>query len=104
MASSVSSERIFSQAGITISKRRSRLGADIVEALQFLKCAIHRNLLFRAPPPTIVEELALEQANELDPEEQDTGKSGKSDLSSWELILDSDDEDGEVEGFVFVDY
>ena len=39
MASSVSSERTFSAAGITISKRRNRLGRDIVEALQFLKCS-----------------------------------------------------------------
>ena len=34
MASSVSSERTFSAAGITISKRRSRLKADIVKALE----------------------------------------------------------------------
>ncbi|PCH40503.1 hypothetical protein WOLCODRAFT_57295, partial [Wolfiporia cocos MD-104 SS10] len=37
MASSVSSERAFSSAGITISKRRNHLKADIVEALQLLK-------------------------------------------------------------------
>jgi hypothetical protein len=47
MSSSVSSERAFSSAGITISKRRNRLGADIVEALQVLKCLIKRNLIFR---------------------------------------------------------
>jgi hypothetical protein len=47
MASSVSSERAFSSAGITISKRRNRLKPDIVEALQFLKCSYHRDLLFR---------------------------------------------------------
>jgi hypothetical protein len=46
MASSVSSERAFSAAGITISKRRSRLKADIVEALQFLKCLYRRDLIF----------------------------------------------------------
>jgi hypothetical protein len=33
MSSSVSSERAFSSAGITISKRRNRLKPDIVEAL-----------------------------------------------------------------------
>ncbi|PCH39190.1 hypothetical protein WOLCODRAFT_59296, partial [Wolfiporia cocos MD-104 SS10] len=37
MASSVSSERAFSSAGITISKWQNCLCADIVEALQFLK-------------------------------------------------------------------
>ena len=38
MASSVSSERAFLPAGITISKQCNHLGADIVEALQFLTC------------------------------------------------------------------
>lgn len=47
MASSTSSERAFSSAGITISKRRNRLRADIVEALQFLKCAIRKDLLYK---------------------------------------------------------
>ena len=40
MASSVSSEWAFSSAGITISKHRNQLKADIVEALQCLKCLI----------------------------------------------------------------
>jgi hypothetical protein len=47
MSSSVSSERAFSVAGITIGKRRNRLKGDIVEALQCLKCFLHRDLLFR---------------------------------------------------------
>ena len=46
MASSVSSERAFSSAGITISKRRNRLKLDIVEALQCLKCLYHNDLIF----------------------------------------------------------
>ena len=50
MASSVSSERAFSSAGITISKRRNRLKGDIVEALQGLKCLIREDLLFREIP------------------------------------------------------
>ena len=50
MASSVSSEWVFSSAGITISKCQNRLKADIVEALQFLKCLIHHDLMFRANP------------------------------------------------------
>ena len=40
MSSSVSSERAFSQGGITISKWRNRLKGDIVEMLQCVKCAI----------------------------------------------------------------
>jgi len=47
MTSSVSSERAFSLAGITISKRQNHLKADIVEALQCMKCLAHKNLLFR---------------------------------------------------------
>ncbi|KAF5337979.1 hypothetical protein D9758_014306 [Tetrapyrgos nigripes] len=47
MGSSVSSERAFSGGGIVISKRRNRLKSDVVEALQFLKCVIKRNLIFR---------------------------------------------------------
>jgi hAT family C-terminal dimerisation region len=50
MASSVSSERAFSSAGITISKRRSRLKPDIVEALQFLKCLHRRELIYGEEP------------------------------------------------------
>ena len=47
MASSVSSERAFSAAGITISKRRNRLKGDIVEALEVIKSLLHHDLLFR---------------------------------------------------------
>jgi hypothetical protein len=47
MASSVSSERAFSAAGITISKRRNRLQGDIVEAIECIKCLLHHDLLFR---------------------------------------------------------
>ena len=46
MASSVLSERAFSSAGITISKRCSRLKGDIVEALQCLKCMLRHELIF----------------------------------------------------------
>lgn len=55
MATSVSSERAFSSAGITISKRRNRLQADIVEALQCLKCLIRHDLLFREDPSVLSE-------------------------------------------------
>jgi hypothetical protein len=58
MASSVSSERVFSSAGITLSKRRNRLQADIVEALQFLKWAFKSNLtsVFRESEGSTAEE------------------------------------------------
>ena len=47
MASSVSSERAFSSAGITICKQRNCLDADIVEALQCLKALIQQDLMVR---------------------------------------------------------
>ena len=47
MASSISSEQAFSSAGITISRCHNQLKPDVVEALQFLKCIYHRDLLFQ---------------------------------------------------------
>lgn len=46
MASSVSSERAFSQAGILISRRRGRLRGPFVEALQCVKVAYQNNLQY----------------------------------------------------------
>ena len=60
MASSVSSERAFSAAGITISKRRNRLKGDIVEALECIKCLLHQELLFREVPNMAEVEKELE--------------------------------------------
>jgi hypothetical protein len=61
MASSVSSERAFSSAGITISKHRNRLKGDIVKALQCLKCLIHRNLIFRWDPAVSIADKILDE-------------------------------------------
>lgn len=84
MASSVSSERAFSSAGITISKRRNRLKADIVEALQCLKCLIKRDLLFRdADDPSVGAEIMGERQ----PDVQDG--------LGWDgLVDDLDDDEG----------
>jgi hypothetical protein len=96
MSSSVSSERAFSQSGITISKRRNCLKGDIVEALQCIKCAIRHHLLFREPAPS----------SKLEMEETDDGKleivSAKEDMEcdesdveevSWDGLLIDDDDD-----------
>ncbi|KAJ2911647.1 hypothetical protein MD484_g8767, partial [Candolleomyces efflorescens] len=80
MASSVSSERAFSAAGITISKRRNSLKSDIVEALQVLKSLINSDLIFREPDVTT----DWEFENEV---EEDDGDS------SWVDIDVSDNED-----------
>lgn len=86
MASSVSSERVFSSAGITISKRRNRLKGDIVEALQALKCMIHKNLLFREEPS------ASAELDELDSDGEDTDDrppDDPDDEKGWDdLVID----------------
>lgn len=64
MASSVSSERAFSSAGITISKRRNRLDGDIVEALQCLKSFIHEDIMVRDSNTVAEEEAELDQVDE----------------------------------------
>jgi len=94
MSSSVSSERAFSQGGITISKRRSCLKGDIVEALQCIKCAIRHDLLFREAGPSSVFE--TEGDSELDTEE--TGEGSDVEDFSWdELLIEDEDEDEEAE-------
>ena len=86
MASLVSSECAFSSAGITLSKnkRRNRLQADIVEALQFLKCIFHHDLMFHEIC-TVEEELLLDHS-------ASASKSKNSCEASWEeLLIDSND-------------
>jgi hypothetical protein len=83
MASSVSSERAFSQGGITISKRRSRLKGDIVEALQSVKCSLRNDLLFPEPAPSSLVEV-----------EPDDFEIEDSDEEGWDaLFLEEDDDD-----------
>jgi hypothetical protein len=56
MVLSVASKHAFSSAGITISKRRNRLDADIIEALQCLKSLISQEDLMLRPFPSLAEE------------------------------------------------
>ena len=100
MSSSVSSERTFSQGGITISKQRSRLKGDIVEALQCIKCAIRHDLLFRERAPSSISE--TEEVSDQDLEDagaiQDPGLE-ESDVEevSWDgLLIADEDEDEEI--------
>ena len=89
MASSVSSERAFSSAGITISKRRNRLKGDIVEALQFLKCLVRKDLVYREPAPSSLLEIQLERD---DGEEKDPNGTD-DDGNSWDkCVIDLDDD------------
>lgn len=88
MASSVSSERAFSSAGITISKHRNRLKGDVVEALQFMKCLLRRNLVFRENPTELLKEDLMDEEECL----LDSEKSSQK-IPSWdeEYLLDYED-------------
>lgn len=99
MATSVSSERAFSQGGITISKRRNRLKADIVEALQCVKCAIRNDLLFKEPDPSLVVEQELTSGAELDDSTESLTNNTISSTPSptkdtpWDIVFDDEDEE-----------
>lgn len=77
MATSVSSERAFSQGGLTITKRRTRLDAGLVEALQILKCMIRQDLVHPEPAPSVQLEKALDKdfaaEEDDDPEKSSNG-------------------------------
>jgi hypothetical protein len=92
MASSVSSERAFSQGGITISKRRNRLKGDIVEALQCVKCALCHDLLFREPGPLSSTEEALKDSDiETDANEK-LSDVEDGDEEGWDALLEGDED------------
>ena len=92
MSTSVSCERAFSSAGITISKRRNRLKPDIGEALQCLKCLIKHDLLFREDPMVI-----SEVQDSMDCTSSVTAQTGEEPGDGWdELIEDLDDTEAQV--------
>lgn len=89
MGSSVSSERAFSAAGITISKCRNRLKPDIVEALEFLKCMYVKDLIYRDPPPTSV----LEDELEVLEDDEDPDWEDEQELRAWDTyVIDIEDD------------
>ena len=94
MASSVSSERAFSSAGITISKRHNRLKPDIVEALQCLKCLYKNDLIFRDVlfSSTVEKDLDGEEILDLDVRADEIVAQG-DDFSWDQLVLDGDVDD-----------
>lgn len=100
MSSSVSSERAFSSAGITISKRRNRLSGDIVEALQVLKCMMKRDLLYRRS--ALVDDDGMDDMGE----DEKVGAAAAPDVedenNGWDSILvdepDNFDPDYEMSG------
>ena len=86
MASSVSAERAFSSAGITITKRRNRLKGDIVEALQILKCHFKTTYMRSNSDPSLVMEEALEELEKEEENMEDSELCEEADVD-W---LDSD--------------
>ncbi|THH18798.1 hypothetical protein EUX98_g8896 [Antrodiella citrinella] len=93
MATSVSSERAFSQGGITVSKLRNRLKGDIVEALQCLKCLIQRDLLFRSAGPSSATELAAtSETVTTGDEDVEVGATKAGGTDTWDLMLDENDD------------
>ncbi|KIL57469.1 hypothetical protein M378DRAFT_1028731, partial [Amanita muscaria Koide BX008] len=99
MASSVSSERAFSSAGITISKRRNRLKGDIVEALQCLKCMYSNDLIFRKVTTLEVEEDELDADDGLLPLPKSDGGAlgGGENGFSWDQLLDDNNNSIDIE-------
>lgn len=91
MATSVSSERAFSSAGITVTKRRNRLKGDIVEALQVLKSAFRDCLFFFQAGPASVTEMELDEFE--DHEDGDEPGAEMDEEASLLVDLDSDAED-----------
>lgn len=83
MASSVSSEQAFSAAGITIAKCRNALKADILEALQVMKCLLNSDLIFCEPDTTADWEFENEvEEDDGDPLWEDVEASNREDVVS----------------------
>ena len=91
MASSVSSERAFSSAGITICKRCNCLDADIVESLQCLKSFIQQDLMAQDVVSIAEEEQELDDMDG-QPMNQDTSAIDVVDAVdnlSWGAVSDN---------------
>jgi hypothetical protein len=102
MASSVSSERAFSQGGITISKRRSRLRGDIVEALQVYKCSLRNDLIFREPGPSSITEIEpIDIYGVYDDMDKDLDTEDGEEEESWDTLLLDDRDDEEIDQDMF---
>jgi len=86
MGSSVSSEHAFSAAGITILKHQNRLKADIVEALEFLKCMYVKDLIYREPAPTSV----LEDELEVLDDNGDLDWEDEQETRAWDIDIEED--------------
>ena len=89
MSSSVSSERAFSQAGITLSKLQNCLQGKFVEALQVMKVAYHKNLVYGDERHLAAIEQVLghnTEGSDIESEEDEYDSGFKSDVDTdWSL-------------------
>ena len=77
-----------------ISKRQNRLKADIIEALQFLKCLIHRDLMYHTDP-------SASPDNDLDHDEDEdilTYGDVPNTEQGWDELWLEDDDDAIMDG------
>jgi hypothetical protein len=97
MASSVASERAFSSASITISKRHNQLDSDIVEALQCLKSLKSQDVMQSAAYPSVAdEELLLDEADLKPANQEGSTREIVDKVEDWSIeaiIEDAGDED-----------
>ena len=99
MAYSVASERAFSSAGITISKRRNRLDSDIVEALQCLKSLLQQNLMSTVFPTVALgvadEEMMLDIADKQPTNQEGSTSEAIKAVEDWtlEAVVEDANED-----------
>lgn len=106
MASSVSSERAFSSAGLTVTKRRNRLKGRLVEALQGLKCAIRNDLFLKPQGPTVEDDEGYSSDEDsegemLTAEDKRRKEKGKGPVIHVDLSNDEEDiVDGDAEEWV----
>jgi hypothetical protein len=95
MGSLVASERAFSAAGITISKRRNRLDANIIEALQCLKSLNSQDLMLRVSPNIADEEKLLDNADHRQVNQEGCTIDVVEEAEDWAfeaVVEDADDE------------
>jgi len=95
MASSVSSECVFSSAGITISKHRNQLKADIVEALQCLKCLYHNDLIFHDVVDATQVEKDMEELEDILDNSYGNDDANEEEWSWDKLLVDEDETEGD---------
>jgi len=95
MASSVSSERAFSAASITISKCRNCLNGAIVEALQCLKCLYNEDLIFREVLTYETVEKELDSEVDLGTLQTTDEAVKEAEAFRWDqLVLNNEDDKG----------